>query len=492
DVELLREDKKMLKGFTRKFKPLEILSKEEVETIHRGTLDVLETTGVRIEHNRALELYADHGCKVDFDKKRVRIPGYLVEDCLRKCPSSFTLRARDPKNDLRIGGNNLYFSQSVGMSYVDLDTWETRPATLKEHGEAIRVVDALDTVYRFLGYEFYMDMEGIPPCMVMLEGLASGIRNSAKTQCMGYALDCDIFAIKMAKAVGMDLMFEPCLSPPLTIYEDCCEAIFRSAEAGFPMSMTSGASMGASGPATIAGSTITNNAEILAGLVLAQLIRPGIGVSATDFVFPMDMKSGHPAFGAVGCSLHNIVFEQIWRRYGIPTTSASPFASSSKKIDFQLAYEKSLMSLVAALAGASCIFLHGAAYGELTYHPALAVLEDDVAGWIGRFIEGVEVTDETLAINLIEQVGPIPGNFLTTEHTRKWWKKEQFIPKVADREPYPEWIKKGKKDALALARERVEEILATHKPKPLTPEQDKVIGEILEEARSFYRQKGLM
>ena len=96
--------------------------------------------------------------------------------------------------------------------------------------------------------------------------------------------------------------------------------------------------------------------------------------------------------------------------------------------------------------------------------------------------------DETLAINLIEQVGPIPGNFLTTEHTRKWWKIEQFIPRAADRESYPEWIKKGKKDALALAKERVEEILATHEPEPLTPEQDMAIDEILEGARRYYRK----
>ena len=101
----------MLKGFTRKFKPLKILTEEEVETIHRGTLDVLETTGVRVEHDRALKLFADHGCKVDFENKRVRIPSYLVEDCVRKCPSSFALKARDPKYDLRIGGNNLYLDR---------------------------------------------------------------------------------------------------------------------------------------------------------------------------------------------------------------------------------------------------------------------------------------------------------------------------------------------------------------------------------------------
>ncbi len=482
----------MLKGFTRKFKPLEILTEQEIESIHRGTLDVLETTGVRIEHDRALELFADHGCKVDFNKKRVRIPSYLVEDCLRKCPSSFMLKARDPKNDLRIGGNTLYFEQNVGMSCVDLDTWEPRPGTLQEHADAVKVADALDTMHILVAYEFYMDIIGIPPCMIMLEGLASGIRNSAKVELMGSALDCEIFAIKMAKVVGMDLYSAIGSSSPLAYYGDVTEAAFRYVEAGFPMAVGGGALMGGSGPATIAGSTVTNNAEIMAGIVLIQLIKPGTGITVYNFVFPMDMKWGNPVFGAVGTSLHTLMFNQIWRKHGIPTgTWYAPF-SSGKKIDFQSGYERALMALADAVSGTNEVGFHGAVHAELTYHPVMSVLDDDIAGWIGRFIEGVEVTDETLAINLIEQVGPIPGNFLTTEHTRKWWKKEQFIPKVADREPYPEWIKKGKKDAIALAKERVEEILATHKPKPLTPEQNKAIDDILDEARSFYRQKGLM
>ena len=102
------------------------------------------------------------------------------------------------------------------------------------------------------------------------------------------------------------------------------------------------------------------------------------------------------------------------------------------------------------------------------------------------------ITNETLAIDLIKQVGPLPGQYLDTAHTRKWWKSEQYIPKVADREPYPVWMKKGKKDTMILAKERMEEILAKHEPCPVTTEQDQAINEVLEEARSFYRQKGLI
>jgi len=478
----------MLKGFTRKFKPLEVLTDEQVATIHRGTLNVLETTGVRVEYDKALNLFADHGCKVDFDEKRVRIPGWLVEESLRKCPSSFPVRAREPENDLMLGGNTLYFGQGVGMRIVDLSTWEPRIATVKEHSDAIRVMDALDSLHSLTGFHFYYDREGISPVMVMLEGLASGIRNSTKMEVFSGSHGVERFAIKMAKAVGMDLLGGIDPSSPLTLYTDCCEQAFRFAEAEFPIVVVSGAVMGGTGPATLAGSTITNNAEIMAGIVLVQLIKPGSRVTAADFVFPMNMRNGSLDFGALGIASHNAMFNQIWRSYRIPTVSFSAPFSNSKKTDFQNGYERAMLALTFALSGNNFISLHGALHGELTFHPVQAVLDDDIANWVGRFLEGVEVNDETLAIDLINEVGPIPGNYLNKEHTRKWWKKEQFIPKVADRQAYPVWIEKGKKDALALAKERMEEILAIHKPKPLTPEQDKAIGEILEEARSFYRE----
>jgi trimethylamine--corrinoid protein Co-methyltransferase len=482
----------MLKGFTRKFKPLAILTEEQIEDIHRGTLDVLETAGVRVECDRGLELFADHGCKVDFDKKRVRIPSYLVEDCLSKCPSSYTVKARDPNYDLRIGGNTLYFLNMPTTRRVDLDTWESRPGTLQEHGEDVRLLDALDAVHMVFTQLHYSDMKGVAPAMAMLEAFSSGIRNSAKVQYGCYSADCEVFAIKMAKAVGMDLDCPINTSSPLTLYSDAVEAMFRFVEAGFPINIAPGPTMGGSGPATIAGSTIVANAEAMAAIVLCQLLKPGRGVMVGDAMLPMDMRSGQPVFGDTRMALHQVMFNQIWRKYGIPTDMWHCGLPGGKKIDFQAGYERSLLAMTAALSGTNMICLHGSVHGELTSHPAMSVLDDDVAGWIGHFMEGVEVTDETLAIDLIEEVGPIPGQYLDKEHTRNRWWKEQFVPKVADREPYPDWIKKGKKDALALAKERVDEILATHKPKPLTPEQDEAIDEILEEARSFYRQKGLM
>jgi trimethylamine--corrinoid protein Co-methyltransferase len=482
----------MAKGFTRNIKPLEMLTDEQVEAIHRATLDVLRKTGVRFEHDMVLKLFHDNGCIVDYDKKIVKLPDYLVEECIRKAPSSFYLKARDPKNDLRIGGNTLYFYNSVGMRIVDLDTWESRPAKLSEQHDAVKVLDALENISMTGGYSPYADIEGIPPCMMYNESLASRIRYSTKVPQTGYRNDSEIFDIRMAKIVGIDVLGGVMASAPLTYYQDAIECTYRFAEAGFPIILLSGGMYGGSAPATIAGATITNNTELLAGLVLIQLLRPGLGILVADFTYPMDMQRGHPSFGALGTSLHGVMFGQIWRGHRIPHCFMTAGYSSSKKIDFQGAYERALNGLVGAVSGTNVMEFQGCVYGELTYHPIRSVLDDDIAGWIGRFIEGVQVTDETLAIDLINEVGPIPGHYLNRDHTRRLWKKEQFIPKAADRTSYPEWIEKGKEDAVELARKRVKEILETHVPTPLSKDQDKEIDKILEEARKYYKGKGLM
>ncbi|MAF85475.1 MAG: hypothetical protein CL875_03205 [Dehalococcoidales bacterium] len=481
----------MLKGFSRNIKPLELLTDEQVSVIHRGTLDVLETTGLTFDHKETLAFFTDHGCKVDFNKKRVRMPGWLVEDCLRKAPSSFALKARDPKNDMRNGGNVLYFANTVGMGDVDLDTWERRTPTREDNINSLKVLDSLENIHNIGCYTPYMEIEGIPPCMTMAEGMADKLRTSSKVNQEAYQQDSEVFTIKMAQVAGTQLLGTVDPAPPLTYDESACKAMYRWIEAGFPVDIGSGAVMGGTGPATIAGSTILNNAELIGGVVFAQLIEPGAAVQMANFVHPMHMQKGHPVFGAVESALHTAIFAQMFRHYGIPTHNWLGF-TSGKKIDFQGGYEKSMNALVTAVSGVNLTEIHGAIYGELVWNPVQAVIDEDVAGWIGRFVEGVKINEETLAVNLIEEVGPIPGFYLNTKHTRKWWRDEQFIPKVADRESYGEWVKTGKKDIITRAKERVAELIADYEPKPLTPEQDREIDAIIGEARSYYKQKGLL
>jgi len=442
----------MLKGFTRQFKPLEILTEEQVRAIHKAVLDVLRETGATFHSERALKDLEKNGCQVDYEEKRVRFPEYLVEEAIRRTPSSHRVKARDSKNDLVFGGDTVYFRNFPGMQTVDLDTWEPRDATRQEYNDLVTILDALPNVHAISPYPYY-GYEGVPPVMRIPEGVAIKIRNSTKVQMTGNASDCDQFNIEMVKATGGEAVLMASGSAPLTWYDDQIRATYRAMEAGFPMYILQGTILGATGPATVVGSVVTNLAETLSLVVLLQLLKPGMRVHIASDTYPV----------------------------------------SSKKPDFQTGYEKALNALVSALTGSNLVLMHSSLYGELTAHPLQAILDDDIAGMIGRFIEGVTVSNETIALDLIEQVGPIPGNYLNTAHTREWWKKEQFVPKVADELTYPEWMKTGKKDCIDYAKERMEEILATHKVSiPLTPSQEEDIKRILNEARKYYREKGLI
>jgi trimethylamine--corrinoid protein Co-methyltransferase len=478
----------ILPGFERKVPVFEIMPGEQVEAIHRATLETLRSSGVRFLDEGALKVFRGAGCEI-VDSDRVRIPEGLAEDCLSKCPSSFLIRARDPEKNLRIGGNTVYFSSFPGMRIIDLETWEPRTATREEHAEGVRVLDALPHVHFLTPYTPYFEMEGVPPVMWILESTANQIRNTGKVLRTGYQKESEIFAVQMAQAAKMDFLCSVFASSPLTYYGESIRALFRFVEAGFPIHITSGGVMGGTLPATIAGATVVHNAELIAGIVLIQLLRPGTGVVVNSFVNPMNMNTGNPSFGTIEGSLHAVVFNQMWRRYGLPINNCLSGCVNAKKIDYQCGYEKSLPALTSALSGANGVHLHGAIHAELTYHPVQAIIDDDVAGMIGRFLRGAQIDEETIAVNLITQVGSIPGHFLDKEHTRRWWKTEQFLPAVADRIPLAEW-KQEKPDVLSNAKRKMEKILASHAPAELPEGVEKDIRRILEDAVDYYKKKG--
>ncbi len=477
-----------LAGFKRGFPALAVLSEEQIQQIHAATLDVLEVTGLTFESGRALQILRKGGCRVDPEAKRVRIPAAVAEQALRQCPSSYTVRSRDPARSVRLGGNTFYYSDMPGRGILDLDTLKVRPATLAENHEAMIVLDALPNFHVLCAYTPYFDVEGWSPLMSITESTAAKIRLSTKVQWTGYQADCEKFAIEMAQATGQDIIGISCTSSPLTYGADACESAIRFAEAGLPVHVVSGCIMGATSPATVAGTLVSFGAEAVGGVVLAQLTRAGTRVSVEDSVLPMSMKSGAPLFGSVSAMLHTAAFGQAWGRYGLPLFANSGW-TNSKQMDYQDGWEKSLTSLVIALSGCHVANFFGGVYGELAFHPLQAILDDDAAETIGRFIEGVRVDAGTLALDLIEQVGPIPGDFLTSAHTREHYRREMFLPRAADLLSYQEWERQGRRSALDRAKERMAQILRDHTPLPLPEDQDREIERILARARAFYAEK---
>jgi len=332
----------MLDGFTRSISPLETLSPEELETIHGGALFTLEKTGMRIESDRGLDLFESAGCRVDREEKRVRFPAWLVEECLRITPTKYIVKARDGRSDLMVGGDTLYFMQGMGMKYVDLDTWETRAATLAEHRDATIVADALENCHMGDAVFSYTELQGVPPIMTFLETLASGLRYSGKAQHYGYVKDCDVFAVQVAKDLGINLEPELDAASPLAIHGESVDAAFRYVEAGMPIQPTVGSVLGAESPASTAGSLVLAVAMTMGWVVLVQLIRKGAPLSVQYGFEPMDMRRGSPLFGSVINALGTVGMNQWLRSFGIPSCTSSGFTSISKSFDYQCAFDRGL------------------------------------------------------------------------------------------------------------------------------------------------------
>lgn len=482
----------MQRGFKRNLESIKILSDSQIEHIHTSSISVLEKTGFKYDSEKALKLLEKNGCLVNYKTNRARIPSGLIEECLRRTPSTFSVKARDPEKNLQIGGNTLYFMNSMGARFSDIDTGVVSLPTMKQNNEAVLISDALDSVNLYSSYTPYFEIADVPPVMCCAVSCAQRFRNSTKPSRGATTSFTYLWETEIAQACSAQLLGLSCGTAPLWLPEGDIEAAFHYLEAGFPMYIAIGGTMGGDHPVTISGTFVSNNAGLLGILVLLQCIKPNTGIIADNFVTSINMNTGDLDFGTPASSLYQMAFNQLWHSvYKIPINSVGSAFSNSKLVDYQTAAEKLPVAVTAALSGTSMIVLHGGITAELAYNPLLAVIDDDVAKNIGRIIEGFDITDDRIALDLIDKMGAT-DSYLGTTHTRTLWKEEDLKTEVFDKTSYNVWLEEGKKSILDNARERMEEMLSTYKPKPLTGDQDKEIDKILKKAEKFYRDKGLI
>ena len=479
-------------GFKRRCKLLDLISDEEVKAIHHTSVDILKETGVKFNSEWALNFFKKNDCIVNREEMVVKFPEGLVEECIRKAPSTYRVKAREEKHDMIYNINTVYYQDAPAQFTIDLDTWKTRPPTKEEYVNYIKVLDALSTVHGLSCYP-YFGCADVSPVMIMPELMAIKFKYTSKFHECPYSNDSEIFCIKMAQVAGTEILGAISVASPLSWHESAVSQARRFIEAGFPVGPCSGATFAATASATIPGAIAKTNAELISMLILVQLLSPGHRCLMWELDFPQNTKTGAPAFGQIGASIGNAIFNQMWRYYEIPTANATPGFINDKTPSFQSGYERGIGTLISALSGCSLVQLHGCIMGELSGHPVQAVLDDDIAGMIGRFIEGEQVNGETLAASLIREVGAAPGHYMGKAHTRNWWKKEQFVPKYADRTAtYKDWEDGGRKNALDIAKEKTKEILETHEPAVLDEEKSSEVDRILKEARNYYKDKGMI
>jgi trimethylamine--corrinoid protein Co-methyltransferase len=459
---------------------MKILPETDIERIHYGALDVLERTGILFDDPEALQILEDAGCEVDSDKKLVKFPPGLVEDCIRKVPSSFTIRARDPKNDQRVGGRNVYFATFPAVNMRDLETGERRLSTVKDVGELATIVDALDNIHSpFFPVAVIADK---PPKLCMEWILAELIRHSTKAQHGASFFGSPKWHVEIAKATNQVILGSVAPVPPLTYPKEMVDGLLTYSRAGFPVEINAALAMGATGPVTLAGALVQHHAENMAGIVLVQLVRPGNPVACGSYTQVMDMRYGTLAPGAIENGLIAAALSQIYHHFDIPVWMFFPL-TDSKLPDAQAAYEKAMQLMLCAMSGVNYISFAGGTEDEQCFSAAQLIIDNEMAGMMGRVLQGIDVTDETLAIDLIHEIGPLPGSFLGTEHTRNLWKTaEIYKPTLSDRLTWEKWRDKGSKDIATVAWEKAREILKTHEPTPLPEEVDAELDRILEAA----------
>ena len=463
-----------LRAFLKRNK-LNILSSDEVYNIHTATLEILERTGVLVREEKALKLLDQAGAIVDHEKNLVKIPAYLIEEAVAKTPKSFIWHARNPKKSIRIGGEPTKFGPgSDCVNIIDLETGECRIPTKRDAEQLVRLIDALENIS--INYP-PASLSDVPEQVADIYSVAIVIKNSSKcTLGNSYGKSSAHDSIRIATAlVGgeEELRKKPTIAgyidpvSPLVHDKRMIEALMEYASYGQLIFMTVMALAGATGPATLAGVLVQQNAEILSGLLIAHLVNPHAPVIYGSVSCPMDMRTGVSSTGSPEVGLLGAAFVQIARYYGIPCGVGAQ--SNAKVPDAQASYEKMMSLMMAVMAGADLIDLVAGtieSYRTASYEQL--VIDNELAGMALRCAEGIEVNDETMAKDVIDRVGP-GGHYLADKHTLEWFKKEHYRPMISDRKTRADWEKSGSKDIREEARNRAKEILASHEPEPIDP-----------------------
>ncbi len=462
-----------------------MLSEDQLEELFWGVLHTLEYTGLEVHHEQAREILKRAGAWVD--GLRVRIPSYLVRRSLALAPRSFTLFARDgnPKNDIHIGPGRAHFGPGPTCpNFIDIETMERRPYVKTDVPNVAKVVDALPNIdfCESLG-----TVDDVHPQLGALYEFAGMFPNTSKP-IVAWSYDrfdsAGIHEIAVTEAGGQKAFeqrptyvhyCEP-LSPLVSTFEALDKLIF-AAEHRVPLVFTPCPIAGGTAPVTAAGIITQAAAESWMGLTVAQAIQPGLPFIMGGVLSAMDMNSMILAYGAPELSLMMAGLTELAHYAGLPLWQTGG-CTDSKVFDAQAMIEGSMSAFFSALTGGD--LTHDVGYTESAMTGSVFQLAamDEAIGYARRITRGIEVNDDTLAVDVIHHVGP-NGHYLREQHTRRYFKSEFWYPNLHDRHNFEEWEAGGRLTMKDRTVARVQDILATHQPSSIKPETQAKIAEVL-------------
>lgn len=462
---------------------LNIISEDQRELIHLSSLEVLRRTGVDVKEPQAVELFKEAGCQVEGE--RVRIPGHLVEWALRNVPPRVPLCDRNGDPAMFLEENNVYFGTgSDTPQVVDAFTGERRLALLKDIENVSKIVDYCDDMSFVMCSGIASDVNRDISDLYHFEAMVSNTEKPIVFT--AWSLENLKTIIEMGEVVagGADklrnnafiaLYTEPI--SPLQLAKESTQKLIFMAEKSLPVVFTPAVLTGGTGPVTIAGGLIQGNAEILAGYVLSNLVREGAPFVYGGGVTSIDMATSISCYASAEFMLATAALTDMARYYRLPMFSFAG-CSDSSIYDHQAAIEGAIMIVLATLSGGNLVHDVGYINNGLTTSYEQLVVSNEVIGLMRRFSGGVEINEATMAIDLIDAVGP-GGEFLTAEHTLKHFKKNWY-PELISRVPYEKWVAEGSRDLKSKATAKVQDIIENYEPIPLDDKLKSKLRKIIE------------
>lgn len=457
------------------------LTEEQIKQIHQASLTVLEHTGIHMENEEALALYQQGGARVD--GHRVYITPAMVEEALEKAPSKVLLAGRDPDQDVVLEGKRVYAGTGGSPTMVlDPSADVVRPGTVQDLANLARLADALEHC-DFVVVPLHPT--DVPDEDVPVNRFYVCLTHSTKHVMGGVgSVEGAREVIEMGTMIAGSLETlreRPFLSAitswmisPLYLDSNVTDILIEWCKHGLPVALSSAPMAGSTSPVTLAGSLVQLNAEQLSGIVLTQLVRPGTPVLAGYIPGVADMRTGGYLGGAVEFGMMQAAAAQLAHFYQVPIYCSGGM-TDSKLPDAQAGYEKMATLLLAAMGG--CNYIHHA-FGMVTNMSVAsleqAVIDDEIVGMAMRVLRGIEVTEDSMAVEAIHRVEP-GGHYLMDAHTVQFMRSELFYPPLADRQNRAMWGAAGKQDTRARAIARVEKLLQEHQAPGLPSEVDAAV-----------------
>lgn len=449
------------------FRPVEILSDDQIEIIHRASLRILAEVGMEVLGDRAIDLLARAGAAVDRGIRRVRLDPAMVEETIRTAPSAFRVHARNPERTVTIGGRNLVFTSVGGPAFVtDLDRGR-RPGNVADFVDYVRVIGALDVIHMEAGGP--LEPTDLPVPTRHLEMYRILATTLDKTwQCLGFGrvpVDDAIEVMALARGVDHDtLIREPSLmtiinsNSPLRLDGPMSEGLIEMAIHGQPVVVTPFTLAGAMSPVTIAGALAEQNAEALFMVVLTQLARRGAPVVYGGFTSNVDMRTGSPAFGTPEYVKAAFATGQLARRYGLPFRSSN--VTGSNVVDAQAAYESEMAVWGAVMGGVNLLY-QGAGWleGGLTASYEKLILDAEILQMMSEVLQPLVINDAEIGVDAIAAVGP-GGHFFGSAHTLERFENAFYQPMLADWRNFETWQDGGSQTAAERANGIWKQLLA--------------------------------